>query len=126
MASKSAAAAAQTTETQAKKFVRPDGQGPSLNFIRPSKLTASDMDKVLVEGLYIGSVRNEMTDKDDFKFELEDGSQVLINGAGNLGYRMSKIPLNTLTQVIYKGRQEITSGPRKGKSSHNFDVLVAE
>ncbi len=128
MAKQSAAAVAAETATSSsgRTFKRPSGDLPQLDFIRPSKLTDNDAGKVLVEGLYLGPVANEMTKKNDFKFQLENGSQVIINGAGNLGYRMSNIATNTVVQVIYSGRNKIAKGPMAGKMSHGFSVLIAE
>lgn len=101
--------------------------GSNLEFIRPSKLTDEDVNKVLVEGLFIESLPNHFDNsKLDFKFEKEDGSAVILNGAGNLGYRMKSVSPGQLVQITYQGKQEIQNGKMKGRKAHNFDVLIGE
>lgn len=114
-----------TTERVWKK---PDGsESSSINFIRPSKLSGEDVGKVLVEGTFLESLPNHFDDtKSDFKFENEKGGSIIINGAGNLGYRMREVSPGQLVQIIYQGKQEIQTGKMKGRSAHNFDVLVGE
>lgn len=102
-------------------------EGGEINFIRPSKLTEDDVGTALVEGVFLESVANHYDDtKRDFKFEREDGSKVIINQAGNLGYRMKAVNPGDFVQITYEGKQEIQNGKMKGRSAHNFSVLVAE
>lgn len=107
---------------------KPGQEGESnIEFIRPSKLTAEDNDRVLVQGTFVEAMPNHFDEtKNDFKFEKEDGSVVIINGAGNLGYRMKAISPGQLVQVTYQGKQEIQNGKMKGRSAHNFEVMVGE
>jgi hypothetical protein len=100
-------------------------EGAGIEFIRPSKLTGPAT--LINEGLYIGSSKNNFDEaKLDYKFEDETGKVVVLNGAGNLGYQMGKVPVNSIVTINYKGKQKITKGKLAGKESHNFDVLVAE
>ena len=121
---KQSAAAATTTATPERNLKRVGGDLPSLSFIRPSKLTDADVGSTLVDGIFIGTVANEMTKKNDFKFQLEDGSQVIINGSGNLGYKMKDIALNSVVVVRYAGKNKIAKGPMAGKMSHGFEVYT--
>lgn len=99
----------------------------NLTFIRPSKLTEEDVDSVLVEGTFIESMPNHYDNsRDDFKLEKEDGSAVVINGAGNLGYRMKLVSPGDYIQIIYRGKQEITSGKMKGREAHTFDIMKSD
>lgn len=104
-----------------------DGEGlGEINFIRPSKLTDEDVDSVLVEGTFVESMPNNyIKDKLDFKFQTEAGIAVL-NGAGNLQYKMRNVNPGEIIQVVYLGKQEMQKGPFKGKSAHNFDVFRGE
>lgn len=100
-------------------------EGAGIEFIRPSKLEGPCM--LITEALYLGSTPNSFNEeKSDYKFETEDGKTIVLNGAGNLGYQMEKVALNSIVSVEYKGKQAITKGKLKGKESHNFNVLVAE
>ncbi len=114
-----------TEQASARKMKSVSGlEGAGITFIRPSKLTGPQT--LITEALYIGSTPNNFDeDKADYKFENADGSIVVLNGAGNLGYQMGKVALNSVVTVEYKGKQEITKGKLKGKESHNFKVLVA-
>lgn len=98
-----------------------------LEFIRPSKLGDEHVDKVLLEGTFIESIPNHFDNtKNDFKFEKLDGGTVILNGAGNLGYRMRSIDPGQIVQITYRGMQEIQNGKMKGRLAHNFDVLVGD
>lgn len=109
-----------------KVWKKPEGS-ETINFIRPSKLTDDDVNKVLVEGVFIETLPNHYdSTKVDFKIEKEDGSIAVINGAGNLNYRMKSISPGDLVQITYCGKQEIAQGKFKGRLSHNFEVLIGE
>lgn len=107
---------------------KPDGtESTGIEFIRPSKLSDEDNGKVLVEGTFLESLPNHYDEtKSDFKFEIENGGSVIINGAGNLGYRMKEVSPGQLVQITYQGKQEIQTGKMKGRFAHNFDVLIGE
>lgn len=99
-------------------------EGAKIRFIRPSKLEGPQT--LVTEALYLGSTANNFDDgKSDYKFEEADGGIAVVNGAGNLGYQMSSVAVNSIVTVEYKGKQEIKKGKLKGKLSHNFQVLVA-
>ena len=110
--------------TDAKNFTLPEGrEESSIEFIRASRLDEG----VVLEGTYLESIPNPLNnEKLDFKFETEDGSIKVVNGAGNLGYKMKYISAGDYVQVTYRGKQEITKGSFKGKEAHNFEVLTAE
>jgi hypothetical protein len=112
--------------TEAREWRRPGTESEAgIDFIRPSKLSDDDNGKVLVEGTFIESIPNHFDEtKLDFKFEREDGNVIIINGAGNLGYRMKAVNSGDIVQVTYQGKQEIQNGKMRGKLAHNFDVLV--
>jgi len=111
-----------TAET--KSFVLPEGrEESSIEFIRASNLEEG----IVLEGTYVDSMPNPLNnEKLDYKFELEDGSTKVINGAGNLGFKMKFINVGDYVQVAYNGKQEIAKGNFKGKLSHNFEVLLGE
>lgn len=113
------------TETAARKMKSVNGlEGAGVEFIRPSKLEGPQT--LVSEALYVGSKPNNFNDdKLDYEFEIEGGLRKVINGAGNLGYQMAKVPVNSIVTIQYNGKQEIKKGKAKGKLSHNFQVLVA-
>ncbi|MEZ0209240.1 MAG: hypothetical protein ACAH17_03645 [Candidatus Paceibacterota bacterium] len=114
------------TESTGRKMKSVNGlEGAGITFVRPSKLEGAQT--LVTEALYLGSTPNNFDeDKADYKFENADGTITVINGAGNLGYQMGKVPVNSIVTVDYKGKQEIKKGKLKGKMSHNFNVLIAE
>lgn len=115
-------------------FKKPEGatEFKEITFIRPAelreKLEKGEIEAgPIVEGTFLGSLENPHNENvTDYKFELENGSEVLINGAGNLKYKMSLVDVGDFIQVSYLGMQEIKKGKMAGKLSHNFEVLVAE
>jgi len=117
-----------------KTFRVPEGRDlGDINFIRAKHLAeqheAGELsdDGVIVEGIYEGSQQNQMNDQRlDYKFKLDDGREVVVNGAGNLGYKMKFVSPGDYVQIQYLGMQEITKGPQKGRKAHNFEVLTAE
>lgn len=120
---KSSKGAAATPTRVMKSVSGLDGAG--ITFVRPSKLEGAQT--IITEALYLGSTPNQFdAAKSDYKFENEDGSLVVINGAGNLNYAMKKVSVNSIVTVEYLGKQTIKKGPLKGKESHNFNVLVAQ
>lgn len=115
-----------TATAEARKMKPVSGmEGAGITFIRPSKLEGPQT--LVSEGLYLGSTPNNFDDdKSDYKFENADGTVCVINGAGNLGYQMGKVAVNSIVTVHYKGKQKIKKGKLAGKESHNFEVLTAE
>lgn len=111
------------------KFKNADAGSDTLTFVSLNKLNEGD---VAATGRYMGIKANPMTKKDDFSFAEVDengdetGRTIIINGAGNLGYRMKAISVGQIVQVIYNGKQAMTKGPFKGTLSHQVDVLTAE
>ena len=116
-----------------RNFSVPEGRDESgITFIRASKL-ALDLEAidetslVVLEGTFESSSPNTMNEnRSDYKFTLEDGSLVVINGAGNLGYKMKFINAGDYAQIIYYGKKEIAKGPQAGRLAHDFEVLTAE
>jgi len=113
--------------TAKREFKRPGGEsGAGIEFVRPSKLAEDDFKGVILEGTFLETLPNHYDEtKLDFKFEKEDGTTIVINGAGNLGFRMKSVSPGDFCQVSYDGKKEITKGKMKGKEAHNFDVLIA-
>lgn len=108
------------------KTFKPAVEGKQLTFIKPSKLAEENVRGTIIEGVYLAAVPNDMTGKDDYKFELESGDLVILNGAGNLGYQMKNVTVGSLTRIDYLGKSVIKSGPREGKEAHGFKVMVAD
>lgn len=101
-------------------------EGSGLTFINPAELNREGKLGLIAAGIYVGTVRNERYERDDFKIETEDGKTLVINKAGNLAYQFDGVEPGTYVEVSYEGMKTIQSGPRKGKDSHTFKVLKAE
>jgi hypothetical protein len=109
-----------------RNFVIPEGRATNaageIKFIRARDLTVGP----ILEGTFLGAIPNQFDeDKNDFKFETEAGI-VILNGAGNLGYKMGFISAGDYVQVTYEGQGKMSKGKYAGKLVHNFEVLVAE
>lgn len=107
------------------KNFKPAVEGKSLTFIKPSKLAEENVTGTILEGVFVAAIDNQMTGKQDYKFELADGNLVVLNGAGNLGYQMKSVTPGSLTRIDYLGKSVIKSGPREGKEAHGFKVMIA-
>lgn len=88
----------------------------SLKYIKPSDLTE-------LEGTFRGIIMGEFGA--NYKFELEDGSEVVVNGCGALNKLMPEVSEGSLVKLVNAGKETINSGKNKGKSFHNIKVLVA-
>lgn len=59
----------------------------------------------------------------DKETTLPAGDEIRLNASGNLKYFLDDHETGCLYQFVYKGMKEITTGPAKGKMSHNFEIL---
>jgi hypothetical protein len=100
-----------------------DLAGGNLRFIKPKELADSGTTGPILEGTYMGTVLNDLTEKNDFKFLTEDDSTVIINNTGHLQYLISAMQVKEgdYCRVSYNGKK-----PYKGKESHEFELEVAE
>ena len=99
----------------------------SITFIRPSKLAEDGKTGIILEGTYVESLPNQFNkDKLDYKFTDEKGGMIVLNGAGNLGFKMKNVNAGDFVQISYNGKKEIKSGKMKGIKAHNFEVLRDE
>lgn len=72
-----------------------------------------------------GKFLREITGKygAQFEFEQEDGNIVVLNGSGQLKYKMDFIQPNDRVKVVYEGEVVLDSGMMKGKTAHQFTVM---
>lgn len=112
--------------TTGRTFGVPTGRATGdVEFIRASKLKEDGFTGLLLEGQYLENIPNQLNkDRLDYKFKKDDGSVVVINGAGNLGYKMEFVEVGDYVQIEYLGMKEIAGGSFKGKMSHDFEVLT--
>tara|TARA_R110000824_G_scaffold17339_5_gene70569 strand:+ start:4975 stop:5328 length:354 start_codon:yes stop_codon:yes gene_type:complete len=114
----------------AKRNFKPVDAGASLGsitFIRPALLAKEERTGIVVEGTYVESLPNQFDDKkSDYKFTDEKGGVTILNGAGNLGFKMKNVNAGDFVQISYNGKKEIKSGKMKGTMAHNFEVLRDE
>lgn len=88
----------------------------SIKYIKPGELTE-------LEGTFLGVVMGEYGA--NYKFELEDGSEVVVNGCGALNKLMPEISEGTLVKLVNLGLEQAQKGPNKGKPFHNIKVFAA-
>ena len=114
----------------AKRNFKPVDAGASLGsitFIRPSRLAEEGKSGIILEGTFVESLPNQFdNEKLDYKFTDEKGNIVVLNGAGNLTYKMKLVNAGDFVQISYNGKKEIKSGKMKGIKAHNFEVLRDE
>lgn len=106
---------------------KPVGGAGDATYIRPKSLAESNFSGVVLEGIYEGSIPNSFDNtKNDFKFTDLNGKTVIINGTGLLASKLSLVEEGSAVQIEYKGMNKITKGKMAGKSSHGWEVLVAD
>lgn len=116
-------------QTGALSFKSLDGRESGITYVKAGDLAAN---QVAGQGIFLGMVENPRTKKKDVKLSETDdagnetGRTIIINGAGNLEYRMKKAVVGSLIRVVYEGKTPLQSGPFKGTLAHNFDVQGAE
>ena len=102
------------------------GAENSLSFIKASTLAEEGVKGVVLEGEYIGAIKNNFDEnKSDYKFKKDDGSIVIVNSTGSLAHQMAKVEVGSYVRLEYDGKKTLTSGKMKGKMAHMFTVLVA-
>lgn len=95
----------------------------ALKFIRPAELASEKVKGVILTGTYVGAIPNFFDkNKSDFKFQLEDGSTVVINHTGSLAFKLKNIEPGAIVEISYAGKKEMKSGAMKGKLAHQFEV----
>ena len=108
----------------AKRNFKPVDAGASLGsitFIRPSRLAEEEKTGVILEGTFVESIPNQFdNEKLDYKFTDEKGGMIVINGAGNLGFKMKNVNAGDYVQISYNGKKEISKGKMKGIKAHNL------
>tara|TARA_R100001132_G_C3196099_1_gene45741 strand:+ start:63 stop:416 length:354 start_codon:yes stop_codon:yes gene_type:complete len=99
----------------------------SITFIRPSKLAEEKKTGIILEGTFVESLPNQFDSaKSDYKFTDEKGNIIVLNGAGNLGFKMKNVNAGDFVQISYNGKKEISKGKMKGVMAHQFEVLRDE
>lgn len=122
------------------------GEG-NLIFVRPADLDRASFTGIVAEGEFVEAFPNKFDEnKHDFKIvadtkfvikgvdskgaeyvrEVAEGDTLVINGAGNLDYLMSRVSPGELCQINYLGKNEIESGKRKGTMAHTFQIAYGE
>jgi len=111
-----------------KAFKLPEGRSETeVEFIRASQLFDDEVSGVILEGTFVEELPNQLNpERSDYKFEKDNGGVTIVNGAGNLPYKMKFIHPGDYCQISYLGKQEIKKGAQAGKMAHNYEVLVAE
>ena len=115
----------------------------ALLFVKPAELARAEFTGVVAEGEFVEALPNRFDeDKLDFKIaidtelsfsgvtkdgepytlEAKAGDTVVVNGAGNLNYLMSKVSPGELCSISYHGKNEIQKGKRKGTLAHTFEI----
>ena len=87
-------------------------------FVKPNEMTEGQ----IVAGTLTKTVEGEygMT----YYLRQEDGSTIGLNGSGQLDKLMEQVEEGTSIEVTYQGQEKIKSGKFKGKSAHQFEVVV--
>lgn len=79
-----------------------------------------------IKGVLVGTLKNEMTNKEDFIIRRAEGPDLVVPNSGNLAYRMQNVELGTPVIIEYLGKRVIEEGKMKGKESHNFNVTYKQ
>ena len=119
----------------------------NLVFVKAADLFRAEFTGIVAEGEFVEALPNKFDEtKHDFKIvadtkvsfkgvdkdgaeyvkEVAEGDTLVVNGAGNLNYLMTKLSPGELCQISYLGKNEIASGKRKGTMAHTFEVAYGE
>ena len=85
------------------------------------KFKECEIGEVLVDGEY----HREIMGKYGIQYEFlnNDGEIHVLNGSGQLKYKMDFIREGDKVQITYEGEIELTKGAMAGKSAHQFKIL---
>ena len=79
---------------------------------------------VLVDGVFRRSVDGKYGEQ--FEFENHDGEVVVLNGAGQLKYKMDFVKVGDNVKIIYEGEQILETGAMRGRPAHQFKVFLKD
>lgn len=87
------------------------------------KYRECEVGDVLVEGVFL----HELQGRYGVQYEFEDksGDIHVLNGSGQLQYKMDFVKEGDKIKVIYDGEIDLTKGPMAGKTAHQFKLLRA-
>lgn len=89
------------------------------------KLADCEAGQLLVEGIYTGKELNKFN-TNNYNFRPEEGPTVSLSG-GHLTFLMeNNVKEGQLCQVVYLGTELLEKGAFKGKTSHQFEVAIAD
>lgn len=96
----------------------------NLRYIRAKELKESGVTGLVVEGIFEGTIANEMSGKNDYKIREANGDLAIINNTASLSNQMGELELGAYVAIKYNGTTVIKNGPRKGKEAHQFNVFA--
>lgn len=91
--------------------------GGDVTYFKPNELDEGQT----VSGKYIGTRRDSYGNL-CHRLELEDGTEGVVNGTGQLNKLMERVARGASVDITYNGKVTIEKGPQKGKKAHAFDV----
>lgn len=75
----------------------------------------------ILEGTFVREIAGKFGPQ--FEFEDTEGEIIVLNGAGQLKWKMGFVKEGDKVKVIYEGEEILPSGNMKGKMAHQFTVL---
>ena len=85
------------------------------------KYRECEVGDVLVKGEYCREIMGKFGVQ--YEFLNEDGEIHVLNGSGQLKYKMDFIREGDKIQITYEGEVELTKGAMAGKSAHQFKIM---
>lgn len=80
-------------------------------------------DGAVIKGFYIESKPSaKYPDNQNHYLETIDGKRYGLNGKANLDRALEQVRPGWYVEITYKGKTELTSGPRKGTDCHQFGL----
>jgi hypothetical protein len=80
-----------------------------------------EIGQLLVRGEYSREIMGKYGVQ--YEFLNEDGEIHVLNGSGQLKYKMDFIREGDMVEITYEGEIELTKGAMAGKSAHQFKIL---
>lgn len=75
-----------------------------------------------ISGVLKNTFVSEKFGKNNFVLSQQDGTELIITDAGNLGSRMSEVAVGSYVEIEYNGKSKMTKGKWAGTPAHNFTV----
>ncbi len=97
-----------------------------LNALTPEQAQSGIYRQLAIGDSVVGNIVRTFTDKFDkvnYVIKGANGAESAIAACGNLTGKLAKLSTGTYVEIVYDGKNKMTSGKYAGKEAHGFTVL---